>query len=384
MNNLSPLIVLLLGLISKTHAYEWNQLTENGVVYKTAIQKNHKPDNQLTFSDLDITEKKLTSSETNKKFPALNSPNTIVILGDTGCRIKEGKFGSEYQDCNDTNAWPLVKIVEAAGREKPDLLIHLGDYHYREQCKPGSPCAKMTPVVGYGWKPWELDFFLPMQKLLEKTPIIITRGNHEECSRAYLGYKALLASYAWDKECIDYEAPQIIILANTAIINFDSSSISDIPLGSDEAIWVKRFDDIYEKVAKLKVKNVWLITHKPLYGIVPFRFTFAPINMNLRNFFEKSLLKDKVTEIFSGHIHTSMIVKSKKYATQIVLGNSGTSLTDFKAPITKSSLSSMGYENATLADAGFGYALLKKNSDESWTIIFKDSNGKEKYQEKLR
>jgi hypothetical protein len=384
MNKLNLLIVLILGLISKTHAYEWNQLTENGVVYKTAIQKNHKPDKDLTFLDLDITEKKLSISETNKKFPALNSPNTIVILGDTGCRIKEGKFGSEYQDCNDTNAWPLVKILEAADKENPDLIIHLGDYHYREECKVGAACSKMTPVVGYGWKPWELDFFLPMQKLLKKTPIIITRGNHEECSRAYLGYKTLLASYTWEKECIDYEAPQIIVLVNTAIINFDSSSISDIPFGKDEAIWVKRFNDIYEKVAKLKVKNVWLITHKPLYGIVPFRFTFAPINMNLRNFFEKSLLKDKVTEIFSGHIHTSMIVKTKKYATQIVLGNSGTSLTDFKAPITKSYLSSMGYENATLTDTGFGYAILKKNADESWTIIFKDSNGKEKYQEKLR
>lgn len=380
-NSLFTFIILCFALNAK--AYEWSQLTDSGVVFKSAVQKNQKPDNELTFTDLEIKEKKLSPEEVNKKFPSLKSPKTILIVGDTGCRIKEGKFGSAYQDCSDTNAWPLVKIVDHAALENPDLIIHLGDYHYREDCKAGAPCMKMTPVVGYGWKPWELDFFKPMQKLLEKAPIIIVRGNHEECSRAWLGYKTLLATSAWEKECVDYEAPQIIVVANTAIINFDSSSISDIPFGSDEAVWVKRFNDINEKVAKLKVKNVWLVTHKPLYGIVPFKITFAPINMNLRNFFEKSLLKDKVTEIFSGHIHTSMVVKTKKAPTQIVLGNSGTSLTEFKAPITKSHLSSMGYESATLADTGFGYALLKQNADESWSVIFKDSNGKEKYKEKL-
>lgn len=374
--------VVFLGLFLNAHAYEWNQVTETGVINKTIVKKNKKADKDLNFSDLDIKEKKLSNEEVHKKFPTLSNPKTIVFMGDTGCRVKEGKIKSEFQDCNDSNVWPFQKIVDEAGKENPDLVIHLGDFHYREKCSAGQPCEKYSPVVGYDWRPWELDFFQPMQGLLLKTPIIIVRGNHEECKRAYLGYKMLLANASWDKECVDYEAPQIITIGDIAFIDIDSSSITDMPFDNDEKIWIKRFNDVYEKVSKLNVKHIWMITHKPLYGIVPFKVAIFPINIHLRNYFEKSQLKDKVSVIFSGHIHSSMVVTPKKYAKQIILGNSGTDLTKFPT-ISKSSLESFSYESAHLTTTGFGYAVLKKADDQSWTIIFKDSNGKEDYRERL-
>jgi hypothetical protein len=241
----------------------------------------------------------------------------------------------------------------------------------------------MSPAVGYGLKPWELDFFQPMQKLLDKAPIIIVRGNHEDCNRAYLGYKLLLASYEWEKGCVDYEPAQIIVLGDTALVNFDSSSISEIPFISDEALWIKRFNDINEKIVKLKVKNIWMITHKPIYGIIPFRAALVPGNVNLRNYFEKSLLRDKVSVIFGGHIHTSMVVQSMKHGKQIVLGSSGTFLDDFQIKITKPLLSLFSYKSAKLVNSGFGYAVLKKINDHSWLLIFKDSDGKEAFREML-
>ncbi len=65
----------------------------------------------------------------------------IVLLGDTGCRIKmpaNGK-GDPIQDCTSQYAWPWARIASAAAREKPDLIIHVGDYHYREFCDdPGA------------------------------------------------------------------------------------------------------------------------------------------------------------------------------------------------------------------------------------------------------
>ncbi len=375
--------VLLFGLGLNTYAYEWNQITESGVLNKTIIKKHKKADKDLSFSDLDIKEKKLSTEEVQKKFPSLSTPKTIVILGDTGCRIKEGKIKSEFQDCNDPNVWPFKKIVEEASKENPELIIHLGDFHYREKCSAGQPCEKYSPVIGYEWKPWELDFFQPMQSLLLKTPIIIVRGNHEDCSRAFLGYKTLLANYTWNKDCVEYEEPQIMTIGDIAIVNIDTSSITDMPVDNNEAIWVKRFNDVYEKISKLNVKHIWMVTHKPIYGIAPFKIALFPINIHLRNYFEKSLLKDKVSLILSGHIHSSMIVTPKKYAKQIVLGNSGTDLTSFPVKITKSTLDSMSYKNAYITTSGFGYAVLKKGDDQSWTIIFKDSNGKENYKEKI-
>jgi predicted phosphodiesterase len=384
-----PGLLILSSVICSVHsasAYEWNQLTDKGLVHKSVIEINQntkKDENQITFSDLEIKNALLSKDEVKKKFPALADPKTILIVGDTGCRIKESKFGSEYQDCNDSKAWPFWKIVESAEKENPDLIIHLGDYHYREKCSAGASCEKMSPAVGYGWKPWELDFFLPMQKLLSKTPIIIVRGNHEDCNRAFLGYKMLLANSEWAKECIDYEPAQIIVLGETAVINFDSSSISEMPGLSDEAVWIQRFNDIAEKIKSLNIKNVWIVTHKPFYGIIPFKFALIPGNINLRRYFEKSNLKDIVSVVFGGHIHTSMIVQPEKYSKQIVLGNSGTKLEDFQIKLTKSLMSSFSYKRANLVSLGFGYAVLKKNADHSWTIVFKDSNGLEIYKEAL-
>ena len=377
------LTLLFTFILPKAWAYDFYQLTEVGLSAKTIQVKPTKNNSEATFNDLTITETKLSKDEGLKKFPNLSNPQTILIMGDTGCRIKESKKGSDYQDCNNPASWPFQKIVDQSIKENPDLIIHLGDYHYREKCSLGKPCQKMSPVIGYGWLPWELDFFKPMQKLLEKTPIVIARGNHEDCNRAYEGYKKLLANSPWDKDCLDYETAQLLTFSNFAIINFDSSAISENPFENDEKIWIKRFDELNEKITQLKIQNVWIITHKPFYGIIPFKTSFLPGNISLRAAFEKSPLKNKVSMIFSGHIHTSMVVKSKTANTQIVLGNSGTQLDTIKGDISQSIVSLFSYESAKLTSNGFGYAVLKKTDDHLWIISFKDAEGKETYQEKI-
>ena len=87
--------------------------------------------------------------------------------------------------------------------------------------------------------------------------------------------------------------------------------------------------------------------------------------------------------IFSGHIHTSMVVKSKLNTTQIVLGNSGTQLDTIKGEISQSILSLFSYGSAKLTSNGFGYAVLKKTNDHIWSIKFKDADGIETYQENI-
>ncbi|HQT26334.1 MAG TPA: hypothetical protein PLK99_07025, partial [Burkholderiales bacterium] len=42
------------------------------------------------------------------RLPApLAEPERIVVMGDTGCRMK----GSVFQDCNDPEKWPFKKII---------------------------------------------------------------------------------------------------------------------------------------------------------------------------------------------------------------------------------------------------------------------------------
>ena len=71
------------------------------------------------------------------------APQRVVIIGDTGCRIE----GSIAQACNDPNRWPFATIASAAAKLNPDLVIHVGDYDYRESpCPAGNAgCAADRP-----------------------------------------------------------------------------------------------------------------------------------------------------------------------------------------------------------------------------------------------
>ena len=61
------------------------------------------------------------------------NPRRIVVFGDTGCRIE----GKRAQACNNPNEWPFPKIAAIAARAKADLVLHVGDYLYRE-----GPCPQ--------------------------------------------------------------------------------------------------------------------------------------------------------------------------------------------------------------------------------------------------
>ena len=75
----------------------------------------------------------------------LRGPVTrIVVIGDTGCRIK----GSVGQACNDAAQFPFARIAKHAAAWHPQLVVHVGDYLYRETACPtgnngcaGSPWA---------------------------------------------------------------------------------------------------------------------------------------------------------------------------------------------------------------------------------------------------
>jgi hypothetical protein len=79
-----------------------------------------------------------------KRLPVpVADPQRILVLGDTGCRIK----GPALQACNDPKAWPFPGLAKAAAAQNPDLVIHLGDYLYRE-----SACPATFP--GCAGSPW--------------------------------------------------------------------------------------------------------------------------------------------------------------------------------------------------------------------------------------
>lgn len=87
----------------------------------------------------------------------------IVGIGDTGCRRKncEGKKNEAFRKV-------IKDIIEKT--PNPDFAVHVGDYRYYE-----------GKDFNDAWEEWVLEFFGPAQPLLNTTPIVFTRGNHEQC-----------------------------------------------------------------------------------------------------------------------------------------------------------------------------------------------------------
>ncbi len=85
----------------------------------------------------------------------VDNPKKLIILGDSGCRLETG---DPPQSCNEPRAWPFKQISETAASFNPDLVIHEGDYLYREDpCPEGDSGCQGSPS-GDNFITWDADF----------------------------------------------------------------------------------------------------------------------------------------------------------------------------------------------------------------------------------
>ena len=199
-----------------------------------------------------------TSASVNGQVLPLPKPNPkrIVVIGDTGCRIKDERI----QNCNDINAWPFLQIASDAARERPDLVIHVGDFLYRESPCPASSSKECggTPN-GDNWGAWHADFFMPSAKLLA-APWAFARGNHESCERSWRGWFYSLDPRDWTGTCDQYSKPYVIKLGMLELAIFDSSESGEEELDPQQA------STYAAQLASLHLQNAWLVTHIPFGG----------------------------------------------------------------------------------------------------------------------
>ena len=130
------------------------------------------------------------------------NPTKIVVIGDTGCRLQNG---NGTQSCNDPNPngtdtpYPFAAIAALAAAQNPDLVLHVGDYAYRDNpCPAGQGYNCGGSPWGFGWDTWQADLFTPGAPLLAAAPWIMTRGNHEQCNRAGQGWYRFLDTNPYD------------------------------------------------------------------------------------------------------------------------------------------------------------------------------------------
>jgi hypothetical protein len=318
---------------------------------------------------------------------ALNLPATapqrIVVIGDSGCRLK----GSTTQACNDPAQWPFAQIAQAAAALKPDLVVHLGDMHYRETpCPPGNSGCAGSPS-GYGFDAWNADFFAPAQPLLQAAPWIFVRGNHENCSRAGLGWFRFMAGGVWggDQACSDFSEPYAVRLdADTQFVVFDSSKTSNQPYTPADAAfqtYLKQFEQV--KALTEDVNSSFFLSHHPVLALSPMGNTSAvyPGNLGLQSVMEvvtpQRLFPPGVKLALHGHTHFFEFASfASHHPDTFIVGNSGTALDpELPNPLPANASPAPFTQIAQISSRSqFGFMTLDKQP-QGWLTTLRDVQG---------
>ena len=289
-------------------------------------------------------------------------PSRIVVFGDTGCRIK----GPVTQDCNDPAKWPFPRIAAEAANAKPDLVIHVGDYLYRESaCPPIDSGCKGSPS-GDNWETWAADFFTPAAPLLQGAPWVMVRGNHEDCSRSGSGWLRLLGPVAYDADepCTSHLAPYAVPLGGMNLAVMDDANAPDVNVNSN-LLPAYRAD--FAALATLAPAPLWLAMHRPIWGAVngPFGFAVGGNRTLIASLDPKQL--SPVSLMLAGHIHTMEVLNyGDGLPPQIVAGYGGDNLDAAPADLAGVNLSGQSVHDG-LTVPGFGFLVMTR-AEDGWTI----------------
>jgi hypothetical protein len=308
-------------------------------------------------------------------------PQHILVLGDTGCRIK----GTALQACNDPKAWPFAGLAKAAAGEKPDMIIDLGDYLYRESpCPDSFPGCKGSPW-GDNWASWDADWFTPAQPLFDAAPILLIRGNHEDCYRAGPGFLRFMGPGAFDPaaKCIDHLDPYTVKLGGETIGVIDSTDAADVPLDEKMApVFATDFDALKAMGQGLPSGHeLWFATHRPLWAAITYMGAPAGGNATMIKAAGDLTAFQAVSLMLAGHIHAFEAInyEGTQIPPQIVAGHGGDNLDNTPADLRGTTF--QGTSGVHVKDGfsvpGFGYLMLtRERGNAGWTVQLYDSDGR--------
>ncbi|CAB5505508.1 Phosphoprotein phosphatase [Bathymodiolus thermophilus thioautotrophic gill symbiont] len=364
-------LLLLSSLPYAQSPYRWVQMAANNQLSVRAILLNDKQcpvahiNNVPTMMKLRAPKvanfpavcELLVSRDTHsikiqqRVLPTLPSEvNRVAILGDTGCRIKK----TSVQDCNDVKAWPFRELSASIASKTPDIILHVGDYFYRETpCPKGNKGCKGSPS-GYNWDTWNADWFTPASSLFQSAVIAFSRGNHENCSRAKNGWSRYLSPWAYTGQtCAEMEKPYMFKLKNVNYIMFDSSYGQDDRTSDTQLALYKK---TIEQLKLDKDSTNIVLTHRPMWTYNKIKSKYYYGNLTQQMAF-KNLLPNR-TLFIAGHAHYLQVLDMHTDYDQLIVGNSGTALYKVGNTTKKSVDINKHKANFVYSRSGFGYGIL--------------------------
>jgi Calcineurin-like phosphoesterase len=398
MRSRCTIVAVMFGMASsaaQAEMYGWTQFTAQGLEARAVtdapvcpsamidgkatamtVRAAPGPDYPVTTCALLLqpTTKTLAIGELPIALP-LAPPKRIAVVGDTGCRLK----GSYIQACNVAAQWPFKQLAERLAADKPDLIIHVGDYHYRESPCPKAEQGCADSPYGDTWDVWRADFFAPAAKLLPVAPWVTVRGNHEDCQRGGKGWSRMLEPAPFDAEqgCNGPTPLYAVRLPKVTL------AVVDTALAREEKVdpkQVELFREQYAGLAKLGSDPIWLLQHRPIWSAGGTLAGFPYGDNKTLAAAARTTLPASVSLMLSGHHH---IFQALNYGDglppQIVSGHGGDFLN------TGSSVDPTGWSingvtvTSGLHDVGtFGYVLMEPQG-EGWVATNFDIAGKARH-----
>ena len=301
-----------------------------------------------------------------------SQPEKIVILGDTGCRVQNRLA----QACNDPDAWPFAQIARSAAAWRPDLVIHLGDYFYRDSpCPIGNVSCAGSPW-GDNWAVAQADFFSPARPLLQVAPWIFVRGNHEACGRTGAAWFRLLDPRPLREQCTDATQSYVVPFGERDLFVLDTTNAHDsVPQPDSVTYFARQFSTLAEQ----SKRPAWLLSHKPVWafgslgqenGVDKLFRTNPTLQAAAQQSFAQT-----IELILSGHLHKVQFLQfAQGKPLQFVVGNGGALLD----PPLSMPVVGMGIADrqVTRAEglAEFGYVTLERDGD-GWILTPHDVHG---------
>jgi len=337
-----------------------------------------------------------------RPLPAItSSPSTYALIGDTGMRVKPKNLGTcaklsheklyGIKQCAETvpfdpklveghyqatAEWPLESIMDRAAEEEPDVVVHVGDYLYRQgPCAQGKGCEDINNATdvsvpgmwGDNWHGWFADFFEPSAALLASAPWIVLRGNHESCGRAGHGFFMFLdprplpaewtADYCierTDMYAVPFEHEQFLVVDDNFVEDVDIDDFNYCPQTGGavqgKALSLSRYDDkeqsksrtgIEEEIgyfaAQFRMLEVasqshatnFYLGHHPLLAVVCYKGQYANVDWTLQQALAANpAVLDRVSAAITGHVHffQGLVFENHSLPMSLVVGNGGTLL----------------------------------------------------------
>ncbi len=286
----------------------------------------------------------------------------VVVLGDTGCRLA----GRAVQDCNDPVAWPFATIARRAAARKPDLVIHVGDYYYRENTCPAGRAGCAGSPYGDNWPVWQAEFFDPAAPLLAAAPWVMVRGNHESCRRGGRGWFRLLDPRPLAGDCADMTEPYRVSAGGLNLLMFDSADADDFKADEKK---IAAYAAQFTRLLSGAPAHSWLLTHRPVWAQAQGDLGGLTTNLTQQASI-RGLVPDTLDMVVAGHLH---IFAGYEFGpgrpAQLIVGTGGDRLLPLaKTPIVGAEIDGMAIRKG-IAFERFGYFVMERAGD-GWDGVF--------------